>query len=52
MVPGHGPGTREKCPALSATKSTHAKGRWIDRPAHATVGAAELWARAFELKRL
>jgi hypothetical protein len=40
MVPGHGPGTREKCSALSATKSMHAKGRWIDRPAHATIGAA------------
>jgi len=33
MVPGHGPGTRAKCFALSATKSTHTEDRRIDGPA-------------------
>jgi hypothetical protein len=37
MVPGHGPGTRAKCYALSATKSTQAEERRVDQPAHATV---------------
>jgi hypothetical protein len=35
MVPGHGPGTRPKCFALWATKSTAAEERRFDQPAHA-----------------
>jgi 3-oxoacyl-[acyl-carrier protein] reductase len=45
MVPGHGPGTRAKCFALSATKSTHAEGQRLNPPARATVGRSQVRAR-------
>ena len=37
MVPGHGPGTRAKCFALFATKTTPAEEGRLDVPAHRMV---------------
>src|SRR6266540_4219886 len=36
-VPGHGPGTRKKCFALSATTDTSSEEQRIDEPALATI---------------
>ena len=42
MVPGHGPGTRKKCFALSATKSTSAEEPRLDGLALAAVDGGAL----------
>jgi two-component system, response regulator PdtaR len=51
-VPGHGPGTRAKCFALSATKSTPAEVRLIDVPAQGRGHVRREPRRAFVAPRL